>query len=93
MFKINQYFDGQVASIGFAEAEKAASVGVMDIGEYEFGTALAEVMIVITGALTVLLPGQSDWQTFSAGEQFNVPGDSKFKVKVAQQTAYFCQYG
>jgi len=93
MFKVNQYFDGQVASIGFQDTDKAASVGVMAVGEYEFGTALAEVMIVVTGALTVLLPGQSEWQTFSAGEQFNVPGDSKFQVKVAQDTAYLCQYG
>ena len=93
MFKVNQYFDGQVASIGFKEADKAASVGVMAVGEYEFGTAIAEVMIVITGALTVLLPGQSEWQTFGAGEQFNVPSDSKFQVKVAQETAYLCQYG
>ncbi|CED60485.1 UPF0345 protein PE36_14164 [Moritella viscosa] len=93
MFKINQYFDGQVASIGFKKADKEASVGVMAVGEYEFGTALAEVMVVITGALTVLLPGQSEWQTFNSGEQFNVPSDSKFQVKVAQETAYLCQYG
>ena len=93
MFKVNQYFDGQVASIGYEDADKSASVGVMAAGEYEFGTALAEVMIVITGALTVLLPGQSEWQTFSAGEQFNVSGDSKFQVKVAQDSAYLCQYG
>jgi len=93
MFKINQYFDGQVASIGFQEADKEASVGVMAVGEYEFGTALAEVMVVITGALTVLLPGQVEWQTFNAGEKFNVPADSKFQVKVVQETAYLCQYG
>ena len=93
MFKINQYFDGQVASIGFKKADKEASVGVMAVGEYEFGTALAEVMVVITGALTVLLPGQSEWQTFNSGEKFNVPSDSKFQVKVAQETAYLCQYG
>ena len=32
MFKVNQYFDGQVASIGFKEADKAGSVGVMAVG-------------------------------------------------------------
>lgn len=93
MFKVNQYFDGKVASIAFQQAEKEATVGVMAVGDYEFGTALAEVMIVVSGALTVLLPGETVWQTFNAGEQFNVPADSKFQVKVVQETAYLCQYG
>ncbi len=93
MFKVNQYFDGKVASIAFQQAEKEATVGVMAVGDYEFGTALAEVMIVVSGALTVLLPSETEWQTFNAGEQFNVPADSKFQVKVAQETAYLCQYG
>ncbi len=93
MFKVNQYFDGKVASIAFQQAEKEATVGVMAVGDYEFGTALAEVMIVVSGALTVLLPGETEWQTFNASEQFSVPADSKFQVKVAQETAYLCQYG
>ncbi len=93
MFKINQYFEGKVASIAFEQSGKESTVGVMAIGEYEFGTGLAEVMIVVSGALTVLLPGETQWQTFEAGQQFSVPGESKFQVKVAEETAYLCQYG
>ena len=93
MFKVNQYFDGQVASIGFQQADKQASVGVMASGEYEFSTALAEVMIVVSGALTVRLPGDTQWQTCQTGEQFNVPAESQFKVRVTQESAYLCQYG
>ena len=93
MLAVNEYFEGQVKSISFNGADNPASVGVMEVGEYEFGTAAPEVMQVISGALTVLLPGQTEWQTFSAGEQFDVIGDAKFQVKVATQTAYLCIYG
>lgn len=93
MFKVNEYFDGKVASLAFREADKEATIGVMAVGEYEFGTGLAEVMTVVSGELIVLLPGQSEWQHFAAKSAFDVPANSKFQVKVEVETAYFCQYG
>ncbi|SQH75007.1 conserved hypothetical protein [Shewanella benthica] len=93
MLAVNEYFAGKVKSIGFQAEDKPASVGVMEPGDYEFGTAAPEVMIVVAGALTVLLPGSDSWQIFNAGTQFNVPGDAKFQVKVETQTAYLCLYG
>ena len=38
MFKINEYFDGKVASIGFQQPDGTATVGVMAPGEYPAGT-------------------------------------------------------
>ena len=32
------------------------------------------------GELKVLLPGASEWQTFSAGQSFQVPANSSFKL-------------
>lgn len=93
MFKVNQYFDGKVASIAFAGEQLPATVGVMAPGEYEFGTSEHEVMTVISGALTVLLPGANGWQTFSKGQQFDVPANAKFQLQVAVDTAYLCTYG
>ncbi|TVP55804.1 MAG: pyrimidine/purine nucleoside phosphorylase [Halomonadaceae bacterium] len=92
MFNVNQYFDGKVASIAFAGEQLPATVGVMAPGDYEFGTSQHETMTVISGALTVKLPGAGDWQTFSAGQVFEVPADSKFQLQVAQDTAYLCTY-
>ncbi|MDF0734277.1 pyrimidine/purine nucleoside phosphorylase [Pseudomonas entomophila] len=92
MFKVNEYFDGTVKSIGFNGEEGPATVGVMAPGEYEFGTAKREIMHVVAGALTVKLPGSDSWDTFAAGSQFNVPADSKFQLKVAVDTAYLCEY-
>ncbi|GLR11740.1 UPF0345 protein [Chitinimonas prasina] len=92
MFKVNEYFGGTVKSIAFAMAEGPATIGVMAPGEYEFGTSQLEIMHVIAGALTVKLPGQDAWETFAAGSRFTVPADSRFQLKVGQETAYLCEY-
>lgn len=92
MFKVNEYFDGTVKSIAFTSAEGPATVGVMAPGEYEFGTAKREIMHVVSGALIVKLPGSDNWETFTAGSQFNVPANSKFQLQVKVDTAYLCEY-
>ena len=92
MFKVNQYFDGNVASIAFAGEKLPATVGVMAPGNYEFGTSQHEVMTVISGALTVLLPNSHGWQTFSRGQHFEVAANCKFQLQVATDTAYLCTY-
>ena len=92
MFKINQYFDGRVASIAFQTETLPATVGVMAVGDFEFGTTQKETMTVVSGALKVKLPGSSEWQTFKAGEHFIVAANEKFQLQVAQETAYLCTY-
>ena len=92
MFKVNAYFDGQVQSIGFQGEQLPATVGVMAPGEYEFGTSQKETMTVVSGALTVMLPGADDWQTFKSGQSFIVAADTKFQLKVEHDTAYLCTY-
>ncbi len=93
MFKVNHYFDGQVSSIAFQGERLPATVGVMAPGEYEFGTSQREVMTVISGALTVMLPDTSGWQTFEVGQSFEVPAQATFQLRVAHDTAYLCTYG
>jgi uncharacterized protein YaiE (UPF0345 family) len=92
MFKVNEYFDGTVKSIAFAQTEGQATIGVMAAGEYEFGTAQREIMHVLSGSLSVKLPDSTDWETFNSGDQFNVPANSKFQLKVSADTAYLCEY-
>ena len=92
MFNINQYFDGKVASIAFQTATLPATVGVMAVGEFEFGTTQKETMTVVSGALTVKLPGSIDWTTYNAGDQFIVAANESFQLKVAVETAYLCTY-
>ena len=93
MPSVNNYFDNKVTSIAFQTSTLPATVGVMEIGEYEFGTSEFETMSVVSGALTVKLPESDEWQTFNAGQQFTVDANQKFQVKVAVETAYLCTYG
>ncbi|GGU94744.1 UPF0345 protein [Streptomyces litmocidini] len=92
MFTVNEYFDGSVKSIAFTQEEGPATIGVMAPGEYEFGTGAPETVHVVSGALTVRLPGADAWSTFAAGDRFEVPGDSRFRLTVAVETAYLCAY-
>jgi len=92
MFKVNEYFEGTVKSLAFTASDGPATVGVMGPGEYEFGTSTKEIMTVISGALTVRLPGSADWQTIPAGQSFTVAKNLKFRLRVAVDTAYLCLY-
>lgn len=92
MLKVNEYFGGNVKSIAFTTAEGPATVGVMAKGEYEFGTSTQEVMTLISGRLTVRLPGSDDWKAYGKGESFTVGPNLKFQLKVEAETAYLCLY-
>lgn len=93
MLNVSEYFDGKVKSIGFNSASTGrASVGVMAEGEYNFGTAQAEEMTVVSGSLKVLLPGETQWKLYQAGSVFNVPEHSEFHLQVAEPTSYLCRY-
>jgi uncharacterized protein YaiE (UPF0345 family) len=92
MFKVNEYFDGKVKSIAFQTKALPATVGVMASGEYEFGTSQKETLTVVSGQLTVKLPGSDKWQDFPAGKSFVVAANEKFQLKVGEQTAYLCTY-
>ncbi len=92
MFKVNEYFDGTVKSIGFAMAEGPATIGVMAPGEYEFGTAQLEVMHVVAGALTVKLAGQRQLGNLRRRQPVHRAGQQQLQLKVAVDTAYLCEY-
>jgi uncharacterized protein YaiE (UPF0345 family) len=92
MFKTNEYFEGKVKSIAFTTAEGPATLGVMAPGEYEFGTSTVEYMTVVSGKMTVLLPGETAWKEFKPFDTFIVPKDSKFKLKIETDSAYVCLY-
>ena len=91
--KANVYFDGKVTSrtVLFADGTRK-TLGIMLPGDYEFGTADKEIMEILGGKLKVLLPGQSAWETYTGGQTFEVPADSKFKLAVEETADYCCSY-
>ena len=92
MFKVNEYFEGNVKSIAFSTAEGPATVGVMAKGEYEFGTSTKEIMTVTTGRLMIKLPGASDWKEYKPFETFEVEANKKFQVRIDEESSYVCFY-
>jgi uncharacterized protein YaiE (UPF0345 family) len=93
MLKVNEYFDGNVKSIAFKTATLPATVGVMAPGDYVFNTADKEAVTVISGAMTIKLPGETGPRTIQAGESFNVAANCAFDVSIDSDTAYLCLYG
>ena len=91
--KANIYFEGRVTSrtIYTASGERK-TLGIMLPGDYEFGTAAAEIMEVLAGAMDVCLPGESEFTTYAAGESFHVPANVKFKLIVKTVADYCCSY-
>lgn len=92
MITVNEYFEGKVKSLVLNSAEGKKTIGVIQAGEYEFNTDTKEAMTVVLGTMSVYLPEYNEWEDFGPGSSFDVPEKSKFKVKVAEDTAYFCEY-
>lgn len=87
----NVYFDGKVQSLGFADGEGDATAGVIEPGEYAFGTSREERMTVVSGVLWYRVPGKQ-WLSAAAGERFAVPAGVTFEVKAESPVSYLCRY-
>ncbi|HOX77174.1 MAG TPA: pyrimidine/purine nucleoside phosphorylase [Bacteroidales bacterium] len=92
MFKVNEYFDGKVKSIAFTTPDGPATLGVMAPGEYEFGTSTVEYMTVVSGMMTVKLPGEAEFRDYKPFDTFIVAKDSKFQLRIVTDAAYICLY-
>jgi uncharacterized protein YaiE (UPF0345 family) len=91
--KANSYFEGKVTSrtIKFNDGSRK-TLGIMQPGEYEFGTEDREIMEIMAGDLEILLPGEAHWRQIKGGDSFEVPANSKFALKVKTLTDYCCSY-
>ena len=92
MITTNEYFNGNVKSLGYTSEDGKSTLGLMEPGEYEFGTSTHELMTVIQGELIVQLPNSSEFKSFKAGEAFEVDANNSFTVKTTVFSSYLCQY-
>ncbi len=93
--KASVYFDGRCVShaVTLADGTKK-SVGVILPSELTFTTGAPEVMEGVAGTCEVLLPGAQDWVRHGAGESFEVPGQSSFRIRVTGEPYhYICHFG
>ncbi|VAW60088.1 hypothetical protein MNBD_GAMMA11-1177 [hydrothermal vent metagenome] len=92
MFDVNEYFDGKVKSLAFNDNSDKATIGIMAMGEYEFGTSSIEHMTLISGEMSVKLPDEENWRNITINETFVVAANTSFLVKINRDSAYLCLY-
>jgi purine/pyrimidine-nucleoside phosphorylase len=90
----NVYFDGKCVShsITLADGTKK-SVGVVLPATLTFNTGAPEIMECVAGSCEYKLKGTDAWVKSSAGEKFNVPGNSSFDIRVTEPYHYVCHFG
>ena len=94
--KANVYFDGKCVSHSFTLPDGSSkSVGVVLPATLTFKTGAPEIMECVAGSCEYKLAGSDSWVPSSAGESFQVPGQSSFEIRVsdAQGYHYICHFG
>jgi len=90
--KANVYFDGKVVShTVWEKTGEKKTIGLIYPGTYNFSTGKPERMLITAGNCVVRLKGEETWNHYSAGQEFRVPGNSAFDIKVEQGIGeYLC---
>jgi uncharacterized protein YaiE (UPF0345 family) len=90
----NVYFDGKCVSHGitFPDGTKK-SVGVVLPATLTFNTGAPEIMECVAGGCEYKLAGTDAWLKSGPGEQFSVPGNSSFEIRVTEACHYICHFG
>lgn len=92
MLTHNSYFDGKVQSVGFERHGRRLTAGVIDAGDFHFGTDAAERMTVVAGELHVRPDGAQEFRAYPAGTSFEIPAKSGFDVRATLPAAYLCEF-
>ena len=89
----NIYFDGLVTSRTFFEPDgQSKTLGFVCAGEYEFSTSTIEEMELYAGEFELMLPGETEYHKYVAGDTFTIPCRIQFKVRSRTFADYCCTY-
>ena len=90
----NVYFDGKCVSHGITYPDGTRkSVGVVLPSTLTFNTGAPEIMECVAGACEYKLAGSDAWHPSGPGDQFHVPGNSSFEIRVTEVYHYICHFG
>jgi uncharacterized protein YaiE (UPF0345 family) len=90
----NVYFEGKCVSHGITLADGTKkSVGVILPSTLTFSTGAPEIMECVAGGCEYKLAGSDTWLRSGPGEQFSIPGNSKFEIRVSDAYHYICHFG
>ncbi len=92
--KANLYFDGKCVShtVLFPDGTRK-TLGVIFPAALTFNTGAPEIMECVAGSCEYRLDGSDQWLTSQPGEQFSIPGNSKFDIRVTEAYHYICHFG
>ena len=88
----NVLYDGNITSRTIVfEDDSRKTLGIMLAGEYELTTVHKVIMEIQRGKLEVMLPAQ-DWVEFEGPATFEIPANSKYKLRVHSLVDYCCSF-
>jgi hypothetical protein len=88
------YFDGKCVSHGITYPNGTKkSVGVVLPATLTFNTGAPEIMECVAGGCEYKLAGTDAWLKSGPGEQFAIPGNSSFDIRVTEPYHYICHFG
>jgi uncharacterized protein YaiE (UPF0345 family) len=92
--KANVYFDGRCVShtLHFSDGSRK-SVGVILPGSLRFETAGPETMELLEGRCRVEIADSGRFVEYRAGERFDVPARSSFRIETQEPLHYVCHFG
>lgn len=91
MINVNEYYEGKIKSLGNSLKNERFTVGVMEEGEYKFGTDTIEIMEVIFGEMDAVLPDGIK-KTYKKGDSFRIEKGVEFSVFIKEPVSYLCLY-
>ncbi len=91
MINVNEYYDGNIKSLGNTLNGEKFTVGIMEAGSYTFGTDTVEIMEIVFGEMEVEIPG-TEKKLYVKGDKFEVAKGVDFKVTIKDPVAYLCLY-
>ena len=90
----NVYHEGRVTSRTVITPQgEMKTLGVMLPGTYRFSTQAPETVDVTQGHCQVKLADRQTWESYQAGQSFNVPANSHFEIEVVDLLDYVCHFG
>lgn len=92
--KANIYFDGKCVSHSVLLPDGSRkTVGVIFPSSLTFNTSEPERIEINAGKCRIRLAGSDAWQSYGAGESFDVPGGTSFDIETLEALDYVCHFG
>lgn len=91
--KANVYWEGKVTSrTCYRQDGSRFTLGIITAGSYTFDVGDKEVVQLISGAVEIILPGETEWHAVAAPDTFTVPANSAYQIRTSGVAEYLCDY-